>query len=119
MGLLQELDCQGEQFGLGERQMYPRMAISSSRPGKPSVSVGWRREDVVGDLVGRFVFVHRHADAKSGWAGMVIPATTLSDVAAVVKQRGQAGPRLLVHPIALIEHADAADKHGRTMADAW
>ncbi len=35
------------------------------------------------------------------------------DVAAVVEQRGQAGPRLLVHPVPLVEHADAAGEHRR------
>jgi len=60
--LLEELDGQGQQLDLGEGEVILEDRLSSSRAGKPSVSVGWSRERMYsGTLVGRLVLVHRHA----------------------------------------------------------
>ncbi len=41
------------------------------------------------------------------------------DVAAVVEERGEAGPRLLVHAVPFVEDADAAGTMAVTKGEAW
>ena len=68
--------------------------------------------DVIGDLVGRFVVVHRHRTAEIAMRGDGDPRDDRFDVAPMIEQRGEAGPRLLVHAVALVEDADPAADHG-------
>ena len=93
MRLLKKLDRQGQECILGERQVVLEdlhLVVAGREPQREGrLKAG---EDVVGDLVGRLVLVHRHADPKIGVGGDRDAGHDALDVTAVVEQAGPGWP---------------------------
>src|ERR1035437_8016079 len=90
-----------------------RMWCSSSRSGKSMKIWGCRGGGGVGgnSRVGGFVFSGAHqADMRVGFD--LDAGDDGFHVAPVIQQRGEAGPALFAHPIALVDDGDAAFDHG-------
>jgi hypothetical protein len=68
--------------------------------------------DVLGDVKGAGVVVHGGAEAKARIGVDLDPSDDRLDVAATIEERREAGPALLAHAVAFVEHADAAGDHG-------
>ena len=114
MCLLKKVDRQSKHLVISKRNvvLQDRQFI---------VPVGWlqgqRRlqsaHDVIGDFEGRLVIIHRYCTTKIGMRFDGDSSNDGFDIATMVKQRSQAGPRLLIHPVAFVENADAAPQHRR------
>ena len=69
-------------------------------------------EDVVWNLVGGFVLVHSHGTTEIWMSFDRDAGDDRLDIPPVIEERCQAGPRLFVHAVAFIEHANTATDHG-------
>src|SRR5580704_1500449 len=100
--ILQEFDRQVEHLRVGEREViaqYGQLVLATGMlQGERWLQAAL---DVVGNLEGRFVLVHRDGAAKLAVGRDDNAGDDRLDVAPMVEKRGEASPRLFIHPVAL------------------
>lgn len=112
MRLLQEFDRQIQQLRLGEGQVILEDGQFVLATGEAQCQRGLQAaQDVIGNFECRFIIVHGHRTAKMGRGLDRDPRHDRFDVTPMIEQRGQRGPRFLVHAVPLVEYANSSRDH--------
>ena len=112
MGPLQEFNGHRQHFGFGKGQMILQNRHLILLVGISQLE-SWLEtaKNVVGDFIRRLILVHRNRTAKVRMSGDRNARHDRLNVAAMIQQRSEARPRLLVHPIAFVQKTNAASQH--------